>query len=211
MSCTLGVSPLWTVAAQNISTRLKGGKYPPFCGALHWSATGLLPADFSRVAVFGPLYHASVVGPRTKLALRRKGLRLLEGGKFHLYAVECIGNAGSLPALPLPPGHPAARLGCPVPVPWLGMPPLLCTMPACCWCSMPPGRFFIYRRLLVLPGIGLSWALPMCPVCIALCPCCRWHGEEDLRWRPVCPGGFVAHVGCLERCCSFPHQRFLLP
>ena len=51
VSYTISVSPPGTDAAQKKSTRLKGGNYQPFCGALPWSDAGLQPADFSRVAV----------------------------------------------------------------------------------------------------------------------------------------------------------------
>ena len=72
------------VATQNISAQPKGGTYPPFCRDLHWSYTGLLPADFSRVAVFGPLYDAGMVCSRSGLALHRKRSTLIAGGQFHL-------------------------------------------------------------------------------------------------------------------------------
>ena len=44
------VSPHRTDAAQKKSTRLKGGKNPPFCGALPWPCADLQLAYLSKVA-----------------------------------------------------------------------------------------------------------------------------------------------------------------
>ena len=71
-------------ATQNLSAQPKGGTYPPFCRGLHWSYTGLLPANFSRVAVFEPLYDAGPMCSRTGRALHRKRSTPVAGGQFHL-------------------------------------------------------------------------------------------------------------------------------